>query len=1540
MASQTEITAKLKLHSEGIKEATADSEKLNKSLERGRGIASNPKKATMAPTTMENVEYGQARAAGGTGAAGRDFAKQAQGLGGLVHVYATFAANLFAVSAAFTALSNAADTTNMVKGLDQLSASSGQALGSLAKQISATTDGALSMRDAMDAATKGSAAGLSSEQMLKMTEVAKKASQALGISMTDAMSRLSRGISKLEPELLDELGIYTKLGKSTDDYARSIGKTAASLTDFERRQAFANAVLTEGIDKYSSINLAANPYDKILASVKNLFQAGLELLNKVLGPLVSALASSPTGLATVLAGIGALLIKQAIPAIGMFRENAAKMQLEAKDRVEKMLRDQQEASGKLDAIVGTRAENEFRAAESTQKKIDQLSSARFNKKILGDDLRGTLKKSPFELSTEDMSALRAKSDALLQNDDVTYQKQGLKLAAHLDKVDTLRGQSESAYMEAANAREVRDDKWYSHQQQLAKNLDTLNKKYAAKRVISDVSDTASQLGPGIALSQLRDEVSKLDASSFSKKMTLIKGSLSIATAAVGTFINAFGVWGQAIGLVISGFALLDSWFSSNSKEAANFSSAMESVHESGLLVVNVLKSISDSGKDYLTVDSIIARANAFKTMSDSITKGVDALNAADIKANPWDRFIDGWKSVVGKDLQSVFSNDMAYAISSGIEAIPEGPTRDALKEKLGKALGTVDLSFEGLSQAAKAMSKEEIIPKFRQAGKEIEQTSRKVLEASKNLVTLKDSFTGLNTAYQTLTQSLALSDPLSKFGSQMIRIGVDIGKAFQDPINSFAQLKDLIKDTAKLSLLPQGAVDQVISLTSRIEDSNNSINKYYKDIKDAKTELEALKKEQTPSQGEDITYAPRLAAAEGKKREAETGLANAVKDLRQYVVKGGKLQIQAMQKGIDLLTRSVENAKKSAAIAVGQTLFSGVEGAGAAQERGRLLQEDLNIQELNIRATVNLTDGILQNKLSLDKLTAGLEKKDLEAKLARGEVLTPSEQVKLENLPTLIKDLDAVQGMFANKTIGTADITKLSAGAASFVTQRKEQQLGVDAQLAGIQGKRKSGKITTELDVQNQTTAWTQKILKANLDLQAVDKQRLEYAQSFLPYLSEEQLASKNAYEDSVAAVTVQAKRNDILKVEDDLKIRIGNATGDQKETLIKQLKAQQELDGTLLGIIDKEDAIRKIKREVFAIENAYNKQRIIRENAQAEKGQTLRGEEQAISAAQELLSIKSSMNLISAEEAETQRRSLEVQSAINGFAKQQNDLEGERASKLADIQKQIDSAKKVDPNANTSALEADFEAKKTYYTKELDLLNKTKAAKLEAVNLTQSMSLRQVAYADIFKNSFDSMADAMVDWAKTGKWAGKDLFNSLMGELLRYELKLQTTSLYGAARTALLGGGTPAPEALGEASGQWASMDAKGHAYDYGVQAFAQGGAFTNSIVDSPTMFKFAKGTGLMGEAGPEAIMPLKRDSQGNLGVRAGGNSGGNTEVVVNNYSNQQAQAKETVDSRGNRRIEVVVGEMSAADINKPGSTSQQAMAGTYGIKPRIIRR
>ncbi len=61
-------------------------------------------------------------------------------------------------------------------------------------------------------------------------------------------------------------------------------------------------------------------------------------------------------------------------------------------------------------------------------------------------------------------------------------------------------------------------------------------------------------------------------------------------------------------------------------------------------------------------------------------------------------------------------------------------------------------------------------------------------------------------------------------------------------------------------------------------------------------------------------------------------------------------------------------------------------------------------------------------------------------------------------------------------------------------------------------------------------------------------------------------------------------------------------------------------------------------------------------------------------------------------------------------------------------------------------------------------------------------------------------------------------------------------------------------------------------------VLPFASGG-----IVDSPTTFPMRGGTGLMGEAGPEAVLPLSRGVDGQLGVRSGGGGQHPVRVVMN---------------------------------------------------------
>ena len=134
-------------------------------------------------------------------------------------------------------------------------------------------------------------------------------------------------------------------------------------------------------------------------------------------------------------------------------------------------------------------------------------------------------------------------------------------------------------------------------------------------------------------------------------------------------------------------------------------------------------------------------------------------------------------------------------------------------------------------------------------------------------------------------------------------------------------------------------------------------------------------------------------------------------------------------------------------------------------------------------------------------------------------------------------------------------------------------------------------------------------------------------------------------------------------------------------------------------------------------------------------------------------------------------------------------------------------------------------------------------------------------------------------------------------------------------------------------------TKSANGNVFDSGgVKAFANGGVFTNSIISKPTAFAyggaFGAQAGLMGEAGPEAVVPLKRSSTGKLGV------GATPSNVVINISNEaggdgyQATANVRKNESG-MDIDILVRKAMTKDLRGNGPMSQ-AMSNTFGLSRR----
>ena len=133
----------------------------------------------------------------------------------------------------------------------------------------------------------------------------------------------------------------------------------------------------------------------------------------------------------------------------------------------------------------------------------------------------------------------------------------------------------------------------------------------------------------------------------------------------------------------------------------------------------------------------------------------------------------------------------------------------------------------------------------------------------------------------------------------------------------------------------------------------------------------------------------------------------------------------------------------------------------------------------------------------------------------------------------------------------------------------------------------------------------------------------------------------------------------------------------------------------------------------------------------------------------------------------------------------------------------------------------------------------------------------------DVTVNAFKGMEDALVNFVTTGKMNFADFTRSILADITRI-----------VVRQAII-----AP-IVGTLFPGLSSTSAKGNVFDKGLKEYAKGG-----IVTKPTMFAYGSGGagnfGLMGEAGAEAILPLKRGRSGNLGVEA--SSGMSNNIVVN---------------------------------------------------------
>lgn len=248
------------------------------------------------------------------------------------------------------------------------------------------------------------------------------------------------------------------------------------------------------------------------------------------------------------------------------------------------------------------------------------------------------------------------------------------------------------------------------------------------------------------------------------------------------------------------------------------------------------------------------------------------------------------------------------------------------------------------------------------------------------------------------------------------------------------------------------------------------------------------------------------------------------------------------------------------------------------------------------------------------------------------------------------------------------------------------------------------------------------------------------------------------------------------------------------------------------------------------------------------------------------------------------------------------------------------------------------------------DALDGMRVATRDWINENTNMAK---IYGEATKNVYDGIADAMVDMVTTGKANWEDLGRTILKQLTAMIIK----SLILASLMKLMGmiGG-----AVGDFFGGGAAASANPAMDLYGGMPLAKGGVFSGgnvselsgSVVNTPTAFnysremtQFARGGAVMGEAGWEGILPLGRNSRGELGVKTdnrGAGAGGGGDVIVNviNNSKEDVKTESGIDSNGNKTIDVMVGNMVANQMQKPGSNLNKVVRNVTGQKPQVVRR
>ncbi len=216
-------------------------------------------------------------------------------------------------------------------------------------------------------------------------------------------------------------------------------------------------------------------------------------------------------------------------------------------------------------------------------------------------------------------------------------------------------------------------------------------------------------------------------------------------------------------------------------------------------------------------------------------------------------------------------------------------------------------------------------------------------------------------------------------------------------------------------------------------------------------------------------------------------------------------------------------------------------------------------------------------------------------------------------------------------------------------------------------------------------------------------------------------------------------------------------------------------------------------------------------------------------------------------------------------------------------------------------------------------------------------MVIRQKNFDEVVKRGFESMGDKLVDFALTGKASFGDMIESMLLDLVKLEMRLQMMKMYegagGGSKEGFLGSLLKAGASFFSAS--------SGGAISAAIDNEALNTSISNSDIFSADGGGFTgNGMRIGGIDGKGGGLAILHPNETVIDHTKGQGMSANVQVNIINNSSSQVTQKESVDSRGNRKVEVLVGDMTAGEVQRSGSAVQRGIGSTFGMRPALIQR